>query len=120
MRRLAERFPVGVEAELSAADKEVLRGLRRQHAAAVLEMAAALRRDVGGLLGGGGSGESSALAGGWQAATEELFQTARGCDQWMGVVMAGAPAPESGDPVSRLARRLNQLAAQAQSYDMMK
>ena len=120
LRRLAERFPVGVEAELSAADKEVLRGLRRQHAAAVLEMAATLRRDVGGLLGGGGSGESPALAGGWQAATEELFQTARGCDQWMGVVMAGAPAPESGDPVSRLARKLNQLAAQAQSYDMMK
>jgi hypothetical protein len=120
LRRLAERFPVGVEAELSAGDKEVLRGLRRQHTAAVLEMAATLRRDVGGLLGGGGTGEGLALAGGWQAATEELFQTARGCDQWMGVVMAGAPAPESGDPVSRLARKLNQLAAQAQSYDMMK
>jgi hypothetical protein len=120
LRRLAERFPVGVEAELSAGDKEVLRGLRREHSTAVLQMAMALRHQIGGVLGVSPAGEGAALSGGWQAATEELFQTARACDQWMGVVMAGAPAPESGEPVARLARRLNQLAAQAQSYDMMK
>lgn len=120
LRRLAERFPVEVEATLSGQDKEVLRALRREHSSAITEMAVALRRDVGGLVGGGGPAEGLTAAQGWQAATEELFQTARGCDQWMGVVMAGAPAPEPGDPVSRLARKLTQLAVQSQSYDMMK
>ena len=82
LRRLAQRFPPPVEAELSPAERRVLRNLDQEHAAVLGHQPAEMERLLAPVLvslGGGcaGAAEDPVAATAWQPAAEELFRAAR-------------------------------------------
>jgi len=123
LRRLAERFPVEIESELSAQDWQLLRSLQHEHAEALKRQTAEIERLLRPALGPV-SGLSriepvdATLSSAWQPATEELFQSARGIEKMLAVLF-GAAAGEAPDErlPSQLLSNLAQLRARAEAYD---
>ena len=95
LRRLAQRFPVDVESGLTAADRQLLARLRREHAVAVAGLALALEeRTRPALAGLGGLPAGSQLVQvedqPWQDATEALFHEARTSESLLAAMLGGA------------------------------
>jgi len=122
LRRLAEQFPVAVELELSAPDRELLRRLRSEHSAALGQQAAQIDRDVQPILaqvrGDKGAPDNGDPSESWQAATEGLFQSARRLDKLLGVMFGAAPSETPAGLIpAQLKTSLAQLRARLDTYE---
>jgi hypothetical protein len=122
LRRLAEQFPVAVELELSAPDRELLKRLRSEHSAALGQQAAQIDRDVQPILaqvrGDKGAPDNGDPSESWQAATEGLFQSARRLDKLLGVMFGAAPSETPAGLIpAQLKTSLAQLRARLDTYE---
>ncbi|MCC6857379.1 MAG: zf-HC2 domain-containing protein [Bryobacterales bacterium] len=111
LRRLAERFPGAVEAQMNPGERRLLGDLNRRHADALLKHASEMHSLLNQALPAGvpaPGGQSATLAGPWQSAAGELFQTARGVDVLLAALVGGSPAQE---PPAGAAERLTSSAA---------
>jgi hypothetical protein len=123
LRRLAEQFPVAAERELSATDRQLLQRLRAEHSAALRQQATEIDRDLQPILatvsGDAGTPPANGLPSEpWQAATEELFQSARRLDKLLGVMFGAAPSEiPAGQIPAQLKTSLAQLRAKSDMYE---
>jgi len=123
LRRLAERFPVTVEAALSAEDLATLRRLQREHTAALKQQTVELEQVLKPVLKSvaverapGLSEASQTLS--LQPATEELFQTARSLEKLLAVMFGAAPADTAANAqLPQLQSALTALRAKVEAYD---
>jgi hypothetical protein len=125
LRRLAERFPATVEAELGTEDLATLRRLQREHTAALkqqtIELEQVLKpalKSVSASVGqaSGLSEASQRLA--LQPATEELFQSARSVEKLLAVIFGAAPADTAANAqLPQLQSALSALRAKVEGYD---
>ena len=120
LRRIAERFPRAVDAEMTAADRQVLRDLYREHATALARQAAEIEqllKPVLAPLGGKATSCAPAAAESWQAGTEHLFTIARRVETLLAVMLGVAPGEAAGrDIPSQVLSSLAQLRASAEAY----
>jgi hypothetical protein len=120
LRRIAERFPAGIEPEMTAADRQVLRGLWRDHAAALQHEAARMERLLQPVLAPLGAGIIPATppsAASWQAGTGELFTIARRLETLTAVMLGVAPGQTAGGDIpAQVLSTLAQLRASAEAY----
>ena len=130
LRRLVEKFPIPVEAQLGSPDFETLRRLQREHAAALRQQVLELDRVLKPALksaGGAGRGSSApALASDtWQGATEELFQSARRVEKLLAVMFGAAPSDAAtsdsanAEFPAQLLSGVTQLRAKVEAYDSL-
>ena len=123
LRRLAERFPIETESQLTAPDQQLLRSMRQEHTAAFKQQIAEIDRTVRPILlsvqgANPGTPETLPRSGAWQPATEDLFQSARHVEKLV-AVMFGAAQGESSDAQlpSQLLSSLAELRARSEAYD---
>jgi anti-sigma factor RsiW len=123
LRRLVDRFPVQVEAQLSSRDLETLRQLQREHTSALRQQTLELEQVLKPVLasvGGPTRGEPAAAlsADAWQPATEELFQSARRVERLLAVMFGAAPGDSADEQFpGQLLSGLAQLRAKVEAYD---
>ena len=123
LRRLAEQFPVAAERELSLTDRELLKRLRAEHASALRRQASEIDRKLEPVLATvpgdrGTTPDNSIPPGPWQAATEDLFQSARRVDKLLGVMFGAAPSETPGGQVpAQLKTSLAQMRARVDIYE---
>jgi hypothetical protein len=125
LRRLAERFPGDAEAELGPQDLQLLRTMRQEHTAALRQQIAEIDRVVRPVLvsvrGAGSGPEGDRLSGGWQSATQQLFQSARRLEKLLAGVFGAAAVDTSARPEEQLPSQvlsiLAELRARIDAYD---
>lgn len=117
LRRLAEQFPADAESQLSPADRQLLRDLRSEHTAALRRHAAELETALRPVTGTVRPAAETPRAV-WQAATEDLFQSARQVDKLLAVMFGSAPGDSTVDQLAaRLSSNLALLHARLDAYD---
>jgi hypothetical protein len=125
LRRLAERIPIDLDAELSAPDRRLLRSLQREHVEALRRQAAEIDRllmfPLESLSGATRTPpDSMTFAGAWQPATEQLFQSARRVDKLLAVMFGAAAGESSAERLpSQLLSSLSQLRARLEAFDRL-
>jgi hypothetical protein len=124
LRRLAERFPQAVEAQLNPEERRLLGELNRTHAGALLEHANRMQTLLNQALPAGRSGTAPeqmvTAAGLWQPAAGQLFQAARRVELLLAVLVGGSPGQEpAGDAAARLASSIAQLQTGAAAYQRL-
>ncbi len=123
LRRLVERFPIEVEAQLAPQDLDTLRRLQREHSAAlrqqVVELDQALKPALKSVSGSVRGAPGAALSSdAWQPATEELFQSARRVEKLLAVMFGAAPADAADQQLpAQLLSSVTQLRAKVEAYD---
>jgi hypothetical protein len=120
LRRLAERIPTEVEAELSAQDRQILKSLQQEHIDALRRQTAdidrLLRPTLESVTGVAGASPNSITS----SNAEELFQSARCVEKLLAVMFGAAPPESPGDQVpSQLLASLAQLRARVDAYDRL-
>jgi len=120
LRRLEEKFPATVEAQLGTEDLATLRRLQREHTAALLQQTRELEQTLKPALKSTLVGQASGLSGPLQPATEELFQSARRVEKLLAVVFGAAP-PDDAMHTTQLPAQLisavTELRANVEAYD---
>ncbi len=122
LRHLAELFPPEVESQLSVQDRQLLRRLQQEHAAALRQQSADLNRMLKPVLPSVSVGSPGRIisAGPWQPVTEDLFQTARRVEKLLAVMFAAAPGESADDLVpAQLQSNLTQLRAKLEGYERL-
>ncbi len=122
LRRLVDRFPVAVEAELSPQDLATLRRLQQEHTAALLQQTVELEQILKPALKSAGRASSSPSlsSSAWQPATEELFQSARSVEKLLAVMFGAAPgdmAANTAQLPAQLLSAITDLRAKVEAYD---
>jgi len=123
LRRLAEQFPVAVERELIVSDKQLLQRMRGEHSAALRQQATGIARALQPVLASGKGDAGTTPDRGiplepWQAATDNLFQSARRLDKLLGVMFGAAPSETPAGQISALLKTsLAELRAALDSYE---
>jgi hypothetical protein len=123
LRRLAEQFPVAVERELNGGDRDLLKRLRAEHSAALRHQISEIDRELQPILatmpgGAGTPPDNGPPSEPWQAATEALFQSARGLDKLVGVMFGAAPSDAPGGQLpAQLKTGLAQLRSRLDIYE---
>ena len=121
LQRLARHFPPEKEAQLGPEDRAMLARIRRDHAAPLAGLAAALEEQARPALEGIVAGTAAPLGlppgASWQEATAALVETARRADYLTAVLLGGA-APEKGleETAAEALTALAQLRLQAAEY----
>jgi hypothetical protein len=98
LRALAQRFPAEAEQALSAQDRQVLRDMAREHAAALTEKLTAIEHNLVPILTSlGASAPAHSVTGHttWQAAAEDLSRTSRRVDVLLSATLGVTPAGSS-------------------------
>jgi hypothetical protein len=96
LRRLATEFAPGSEAQLSAANQQLLRDLARQHIEAMTRELAAINRIAAPVFGPVPSVDSGQPAPpAWQAAAENVFASGRQLDSLMAGLLGLAPSDDA-------------------------
>lgn len=122
LRRLAQRFPQDVEAQLAPGERDILRNLRREHADAFAAGIRQVQRTMTPALDALGAPAPhvpvpSNATGSWQPATEDLFSLARRVEINLGGLLGSASAAVSASELpTRLAADLAHLRACAEAY----
>jgi hypothetical protein len=121
LRRLAERIPSEVEAELSAQDRQLLRSLQQEHTEAlrrqIVEIDRLLRPALESVIGVARASPDGITS----SSAEELFQSARRVEKLLAVMFGAAAAESPGDQVpSQLLSNLAQLRARVEAYDRLR
>ena len=125
LRRLAERFSTSVEAELSPEDRELLGDLRQEHTIALRQQASEIERALKPALASVRSpvdapSEPPPSFPAWQAATEDLFQSARRVERLLAVMFGVAPGEASNAQIpSQLLANISQLRSRLDAYDRL-
>jgi hypothetical protein len=117
LRRLAEQFPPEAEHQLSPEDQLVLKDLGRQHVTALAQAVAAIDSLASPLLASPGASLQPGRAGSapsWQAATQNLFLSARHLETLLPMWL-GATAPDRDSASVNLPQQLSTALAQLQS-----
>jgi anti-sigma factor RsiW len=99
LRRIAERFPRDVDAEMTASDRQILHNLYREHASALSRQAGEIERLLRPVLVPLGANTTVAPpspSANWQAGTEELFTIARRAEALLAVMLGVAPGESGG------------------------
>jgi anti-sigma factor RsiW len=113
LRRLAQQFPV--DASMSEQDRATLRGLVRDHLAALAAPEASFDQNLVPVLTGLGATSSSRAAGAastWQAAAEQVFQAAQRIEVLSSVLLGVTPGESvHADLPSELLGAINDLRA---------
>jgi hypothetical protein len=122
LRRLAERFPVATESQLTTEDRRVLDTLRQEHAAALRREIQEVEQLTTPALAAAGATAPApargALTGSWQNAAGELFRTAREVEAMLAAAFAGAATNTSAEELpSRLRGSLARLRAELDHYE---
>ena len=128
LRRLAEQFPVAAERELTASDRQLLQRLRVEHSAALRQQVTEIDRAVQPILATVNpatvNGDATTTPNNdvpsepWQAATEDVFQSARRLDKLVGVMFGAAPSETpAGRIPAQLKTSLAQLRAMLDIYE---
>ena len=123
LRRLSEQFPMAVERELSVTDRQLLQRMRAEHSAALRQQATGIARALQPVLASGKGDAGTTPDRGiplepWQAATDNLFQSARRLDKLLGVMFGAAPSETPAGQISALLKTsLAELRAALDSYE---
>jgi len=116
LRRLAQQFPAAAETQLRPEDLRILRNLGREHAAALAREVRAIDREASPVLSALGGSEpvrpSRGEAATWQAATDELFRSAKRVETLLAALL-GAAAPDT--PANTLPSQASAAVAQLQA-----
>jgi hypothetical protein len=122
LRRLAERFPPDVEAQLTPQQQELLDGLRREHADVllrnVIDIQGRIQPVLAALGAPAGAAQKTITSGPWQNATEQLFGEARRAERML-VAILGAGEIQSQELPVQLVASLAQLRVQAENYERL-
>lgn len=121
LRRIEERFPAAVEAQLGPEELASLRRMQREHTASLLLQTRELEQALKPVLKSASRSTSPNLASdAWQPATEQLFQSARRVEKLLAVVFGAAP-PDDAANTSQLPAQLmsavTELRANVEAYD---
>ena len=123
LRRLAEQFPVAVEQDLTANDRELLKRLRAEHSQALRQHVTEIDRELQPVLpavtGDAGTPPPNGVPSEpWQVLTEDLFQSARRLDKLLGVMFGAAPSETpAGQIPAQLKTSLAQLRSRSDIYE---
>jgi len=119
LRRLAQRFPAGVEAQMTADERKLLEQLRRDHARAFADNVTGVEDRIRAALGTTiKETQSTNAAGLWQDETEPLFVEARNVETLLVAVLGTSPDQiNSADLPAKTAASLAQLRSRAESYE---
>jgi hypothetical protein len=119
LHRLAARFPADVEAQMTPPERQLLNGLRREHAEALLRNVVDVQGRMQPLLAGlgepTGATQVAMPSGSWQDTTEQLFAEARRAETML-VAMLGNGDTQSQELPAQVAASLAQLRDRAESY----
>ncbi|HLK18800.1 MAG TPA: hypothetical protein VKT81_07580 [Bryobacteraceae bacterium] len=114
LRRIEERFPAAVVAQLSPEDLGTLRRLQREHTAALRQQVVELEQLLQPV------GHASGLSEARQGLDPPLFQSARRVEKLLAVVFGAAP-PDDAANTSQLPAQLmsavTELRANVEAYD---
>jgi hypothetical protein len=100
LRALAQRFPADREAGLSPQERQVLRDMARDNAAALLREASVIERALTPILtamGGSAAARPAAVESAWQPSAEELFQASHRVEMLVSVMLGAARGNGSTD-----------------------
>jgi len=114
LRRLAQEFPPESERELTREDRQLLRGMAREHLAALAAAAGEIDAAVSPVLpsmSGPGASQDSGVDGAWQTTAEELLRAGRQVERSLAALLGVAPAENGADPPSRFAAGMRELKA---------
>jgi hypothetical protein len=121
LRRLAHHFQPEAESLLGAGERQLLKRLRGEHAAAIVGLAAALdgrcRPALEGFDAAGTAAARPAQSGAWQDAAEVLFGHARQVETLLAAALGGAGSQVPAEHLpKRILSSLAQLRADAEDY----
>ena len=122
LRRLAQQFPADAERELSPQNRETLRSLGLDHLGVLVRESVAVESIVSPLLASLGASETPSEASSavtWQAAAEELFQTARRVETLSATLTGVSTDRVTRDLPTQLLTALAQLHADVQQCERL-
>lgn len=119
LRRLAQRFPAGVEAQMTADERKLLEQLRQEHARAFVENVTGVEDRIRSALGTTfKETQPPSAAGLWQDETEPLFVEARNAEAMLVALLGTAPDQiNSAELPAKTAASLAQLRSCAEAYE---
>jgi len=118
LRRLAQRFPPDVEAQMTSQQRQLLERLRQDHAEALLGNVRDLEGRIQSALGMAlDDARQVNTSGQWQDETEQLFVEARQAETML-VALLGASPQETQSPElpDQVAASVSQLFQRAENY----
>ena len=118
LRRLAQRFPPGIEAQMTSGERRLLEQLRQEHAAALLENVTGVEGHIRSALGlTTEDTQPVSVSALWQDETEPLYLAARHAETLL-VALLGASQDQGQSPElpAQAAASLAQLRKLAQNY----
>jgi hypothetical protein len=121
LRRLADRFPPDVEGQMTLRQRQVLDGLCREHAEALLRSVTEIEGGIGPVLGtSSDTAQPVETSGAWQDEAEQLFGEA-GHAETMLVALLGASVDETQSPElpAQVAVSLARLRNRAENYERL-
>ena len=119
LRRLAQRFPAGVEAQMTADERKLLEQIRQEHARAFLENVVGVEDRIRSALGIALKDTQPASASAlWQDETESLFLEARNAETLLVALLGTSPDQiNSAELPARTAASLADLRSRAENYE---
>ena len=119
LRRLAQRFPADVEAQMTAGERKLLEQIRQDHARAFAENVTGVEDRIRSALGiTFNESRPASAAGLWQDETEPLFVEARNAETLLVALLGTSPGQiTSADLPAKTAESLAQLRSRAESYE---
>jgi hypothetical protein len=118
LRRLAQRFPPGIEAQMTSDERKLLEQLRQEHARAFVENVAGVEDRFRSALGVTREDtQPVSVTGRWQDETESLFVETRNVETMLVAILgtSGDQADSAGLP-AKTAASLAQLRRRAENY----
>jgi len=118
LRRLAQSFPPGIEAQMTSSEHKLLEQLRQEHASALLENVTGAEDRVRSALGMTIEDTQPMSASGlWQDETEPLFAAARHAEVMLVDLLGASPdQTQYSELPARTAASLAQLRRRAEIY----
>ena len=103
LRSLAQRFPAGSEASMSAADRETLHAMAREHLSALVSQSGTMERVLGPVLksvGAATPAQHAAASANWQGSAEDVFRASRRVEVLLSDLLgvAASQKPAAGLP----------------------
>jgi hypothetical protein len=121
LRRLAQRFPPGIEAQMTSDERKLLEQLRQEHAGALVENVTGVEGRIRSVLGVTLEDTRPVpVAGRWQDETEPLFVEARNVETMLVAILGTSPDQiNSAELPAKTAASLAQLRRRAESYQRL-
>jgi hypothetical protein len=122
LRRIEERFPSAVEAQLGPEDLATLRSMQREHTAALLQQVIQLDQTLKPAFKSVAHavGQASGLSPASQRLAPQLFQSARRVEKLLAVVFGAAPPDDDSNTAqlpAQLMSAVTELRANVEAYD---